>query len=306
MDLPERVLVDGEWRRWQDAAPPFWSDAGLRGLSVFEGLAAYPQPDGSLATVELSAHWDRMMRSARILGLGGMPDERTFMRHVDLACAHATVTPDSPAVYLRPTLFGELNRLGADGPRAAFVVPAFARSVGAPAGIRLVTASWQRAPDLAAASRAKAGFNYAVASVARAEAVAGGADDAILLNSEGRVAEATSASVLVALGNEVVTPPTSDGALDSITVRVVERLAVDLGIDFARRSLSRSELYAADSLAICGTGSEITPVASYDRRVCVVDFAAGPLGRLRDAYLGAVTGVTPHAALSMRTVLQLQ
>ncbi len=86
----------------------------------------------------------------------------------------------------------------------------------------------------------------------------------VLLNQEGRVAEATAACVLMVRDGVVYTPPATEGALESITLDIVESLADSLGVKFVRRPIDRTELLVADELGVCGTLAEVTLARSID------------------------------------------
>jgi branched-chain amino acid aminotransferase len=139
-----------------------------------------------------------------------------------------------------------------------------------------------------------------VARLARIEGRPRGWDDMILLNQEGRVAEATGACVLMVRKGTVYTPPASEGALESITLDIVESLADSLGIEFIRRPIDRTELLVADEIGLCGTLAELTLVKSID------GFAMVPrppiLTALQAKYFDAVRFVKPFPAMELVTV----
>jgi len=108
-----------------------------------------------------------------------------------------------------------------------------------------------------------------------------------MLNDFGRVAEATGACVLIAQRGRIVTPPTSESCLDSITVDILEEVAKDLGMPFERRPIERTELLAADECGLAGTISELTLVSELDG----VEYdQSGLLAQLRQRYLELMRG----------------
>jgi branched-chain amino acid aminotransferase len=122
----------------------------------------------------------------------------------------------------------------------------------------------------------------------------------VLLNDDGRVAEATGACILMVRDGIVCTPPATEGALESITLDVIEALAGSMKIPFVRRPIDRTELLIADEVAICGTLAEL-PVA------LSIDGSALPeqrpiLSSLQERYLDAVRGIHPHPAVQLSVV----
>lgn len=195
---------------------------------------------------------------------------------------------DDRDLWFRPTLYVTEGHWG-EGTAADLVVTAFSQSLEHEP-MRLGVSTWRRAPDVALPTRVKCSANYVGGRLARIEVRRRGYDDAVMLNDAGRVAEATGACLLIASRGSVVTPPPSEGCLDSITVDVLEKAAHDLGLDFLRRPLERSELLAADECGVAGTISELTLVEEIDGRTYPVD---GVLARLRERYLAAMRGPAP-------------
>jgi branched-chain amino acid aminotransferase len=103
-------------------------------------------------------------------------------------------------------------------------------------------------------------------SLAKVEALKAGYDEAILLNRAGFVAECTGENIFVARHGRLVSPPLSAGALEGITQDTVMTLARDFGFEVALGDLSRSDLYIADEMFVCGTAAEVSSVTSVDDR----------------------------------------
>jgi branched-chain amino acid aminotransferase len=162
--------------------------------------------------------------------------------------------------------------------------------------MRLGVSTWRRGTDVDLPTRVKSSANYVVARLARIDARRLGYDDAILLNREGRVAEATGACVVMFNGDEIVVPPSSEGALDSLTVRILEQLCLRDGLRFARRPIDRTELLAAREVGIAGTISELTLVDEVDGFTFRTD---GVLHGLRQAYLRVMRGTDHLPGLEM-------
>jgi branched-chain amino acid aminotransferase len=151
-------------------------------------------------------------------------------------------------------------------------------------GIELVTASLRRPGPDVLDPRVKS-LNYLNSVLAKLEARQRGADEALLLNAAGNVAEASVANVFVVQGGELATPPPTDGALAGITRASVLELAPGLGVRARERSLGRVDLFGAEEVFLTGTGVGIVAVRSLDGRP-IGGAPPGPVtGRIREAFL---------------------
>jgi len=141
---------------------------------------------------------------------------------------------------------------------------------------------------------AKIGAAYTAFRLARMEAAAQGADEAILLNARGTVSETGGASLFVVRGGQVITPPSSDGVLEGITRRIAtELLSTKLGVPVIERPIVRSELYVAEEIFLCGTQDEILSVDRVDGRY--LPNPPGPVTTaLRNLYLAICEGRDPN------------
>ena len=129
-----------------------------------------------------------------------------------------------------------------------------------------MVSSWERYNHNSLPPAAKATGQYLNSGLAKIEAVKAGYDEAIMLNSEGYVADATGANVFVVRDGVLFTPPTSAGPLEGITRASVMTIAEDLGIDVKNRNLVRTDIYAADEAFFTGTAAEVVPIRSIDDR----------------------------------------
>jgi branched-chain amino acid aminotransferase len=298
LQVPRNVYARGRIRPWQEAVFHVSSEAVVRGLNVFEGLKGYWQPDGTFGIVAVERHWKRLRRSARLLHIPFDMDLEGF----DSNC-HALVQrlcePDRD-MWLRPTLYVTEGHWG-EGTAADLVITAYHQPKAPPEPIAVGVSTWRRAADAAMPCRIKTSTNYQVARLAKIEGRGRGYAEMILLNQDGRVAEALGSCVLMVRDGVVITPPSWEGALESITVDICEALCRSMSIPFQRRPIERSELHIADELGVAGTLVEVTVVASLDGQ----KFGAHPiLDALARRYRDAVTGRDPHPAvdLSTRTV----
>jgi len=133
--------------------------------------------------------------------------------------------------------------------------------------VNVCVSSWRRVADNAIPARAKPTAAYLNSALARREAFDNGFDEAIFLTERGSVSEGSAEHVFLVQGGNLVSPPSTEDNLDGITRRSLIALATeDLGLKVVERPIGRTELYVADEMFLCGTGAEVTPVASVDRR----------------------------------------
>jgi branched-chain amino acid aminotransferase len=261
LQRPENVYFGGEVRPWDDAVFHISTEAVTRGLNVFEGLKGYWQPTGRFAWRTLQRHYERMTRSAKLLYI---PVDFSYEEFVDacLALTEAELRPEKD-LYIRATLYVTAGHYG-EGTESELVLTAYKQEKEPPAPIDVGTSTWRRSPDLSLPARIKTSANYIIARLARIEGASRGYTDMILLNQSGRVAEGIASCLLMVREGVVCTPPASEGALESITLEIIEALAAEEGIPVVRRPVDRSELYIADELGLTGTLAEITRVRSID------------------------------------------
>jgi branched-chain amino acid aminotransferase len=130
----------------------------------------------------------------------------------------------------------------------------------------------------------KIGGHYFLLSWLRQQAQKLGADEAILLNDRDRVCEATGTAVFLYTNDELVTPPISDGALPSITAKLVIKLATELGIPISVRSVHRTELTRSRAVFLAGTLDELRPVTSIDGLPIRTAVELSPVSKLFEAF----------------------
>jgi branched-chain amino acid aminotransferase len=132
-------------------------------------------------------------------------------------------------------------------------------------GIQVATSTWARLPDAVAPPRVKCGANYQNVRLAQIQAQIDGYDDAVLLNSSGKVCELPLANIFLVRGDVLVTPNITSGILEGITRDTIIQLADELGIAHEQREVDRSELYIATEAFATGTGREVWPIVAIDR-----------------------------------------
>ena len=133
-------------------------------------------------------------------------------------------------------------------------------------GVRMKISTWRRMDPNVNPVAAKGTGIYINSSLAKVEAIHGGYDEAILLNTVGSVAEATGENIFVIKNGVLLTPPLWAGALEGITRDSVITIARDFGYEVREQNLLRTDLYLADEAFLCGTAAEVVPIREVDDR----------------------------------------
>ncbi len=294
---PKYVYMGGGLRLWKEATLHVGCEAVTRSLNVFEGLKGYWKPDGPFGIVELRRHYERLCRSARLLHI---PYESSFEQYRDAIAmlAGELLQPDRD-MWFRTTLYAIEGQWG-EGTVADLVITGYQQDQKMPDPINLGVSTWRRSPDVSLPARAKSGANYQVARIARIEGRARGCQDMVLLNNSGRVAEATGSCLVMVRDGTVYTPPATEGALESITLDIVEALAHSMKIPFIRRPIDRTELLVADEVAICGTLAELVLVESVDG--LALNPESNLLRSLQTRFFRAARNIEPHPSVGLTVI----
>ncbi|MEI5097367.1 branched-chain amino acid transaminase [Streptomyces sp. PmtG] len=276
------IWLDGEFVPWREATLHVLSHGLHYGGSVFEGERAY---DGRVFA--LRAHSDRLLASARELGFA-LPYTAADLDAATRGVVAAAGIGDG---YVRPVAWRGSDSLRLVAPDTTVHVAVAAWPwprifADGPRGIRLRTSRWRRPAPSTAPVRAKTAALYAIGALAGQEAEAAGCDDALLLDHQGRLAEATGANLFLVVDGALHTPP-PECVLDGITRRTVIEAARGLGLTVVERHLWPDELGRAEEVFLTGTAYEVQPVAAVDGR----RFPVGEVGTaLAAAYARIVRG----------------
>jgi branched-chain amino acid aminotransferase len=264
----EKIWMNGELVPWESAQIHVLTHTLHYGMGVFEGIRAY-ETDRGPGVFRLTEHIERLDRSARILGM-----ELPYSVDELIAATKATVAATGlPSCYIRPIAYYGYGEMGlntipcsVDVAIACWPWGAYLGDDALTAGVRMKISSWQRHDHNIMPPAAKTTGNYVNSSLAKVEALKAGYDEAILLNRAGMVAECTGENIFVSRGGRLITPPLSAGALEGITQDTVMTIARDLGLEIVFGELSRSDLYVAEEMFVCGTAAEVSAVRSVDDR----------------------------------------
>jgi len=270
MDAAKYIWMNGEFKPWEEAQTHVLSHTLHYGNGVIEGTKAYKTADG-YAIFRLNDHTERLKESAKMT-LIDIPFTVEEMNEAQLELLRKNeFTGDN--VYIRPFAFlgyGVMGVYHKDAPvetvLAAWEWGAYLGEEGLKSGIKLKIASMTRAANTSSMGKAKATANYLNSQMAKFEAIDCGYDEALLLDDQGYIAEASGACFFMVKDGEIITPP-NDNSLASITQKTVIEVAEDMGYTVSRRRITREEVYVADEVFLTGTAAEITPVKNVDARI---------------------------------------
>lgn len=285
------IWMDGDFVPWDEAQVHVLTHTLHYGLGVFEGIRCYATDGGGSAIFRLDAHNRRLFDSARILGM----DIPFPVEQVAEACVEAVRKNGFPECYLRPLVFlgaGEMGLAAQNQVRVSVAVwpwGAYLGEEGAQKGIRVKTASFSRFHSNTLMSKAKSVGNYVNSILASHEARNAGYEEALLLDTEGFVAEGGGENIFVIRDGKVKTPGTHS-ILPGITRATVLTLFEEMGIEASEERVTRDEIYVADEAFFTGTAAEIAPIRELDHRAIGTGEPGEITRRIQAAYLDLVHG----------------
>lgn len=263
------------------------------GTGLFEGIRAYYNPDeDNVLIFRLHEHIDRFVRNFRILQ---MEIPESFDDLVGICIELSKRAGWREDLYIRPICYKSEHSLGPKlhGIQSSFCcwVIKLGDYVEINEGLDVAVASWRRLSDNAIPSRAKTTGSYINSALARSETDRAGFDEAIVLREDGTVAEGSAMNLFMVMDGKLITPPPTADILVGITRNTVMELAQkEFGLEVVERAVSRTELYVCDELFFTGTGAQVAPVRSVDRRT-VGEGKPGPITKqLQDMYFQVVQG----------------
>ncbi len=262
------IWMNGELVDWDAAQIHVLTHSLHYGMAVFEGIRAYETPQGT-AVFRLTEHIERLHRSAKIMQME-MPYSVDEL--VDATKAVVRIS-GLPSCYIRPIAYYGYGEMGlntmpckVDVAVACWPWGLYLGEDALTKGVRMKISSWRRHDHNIMPPASKTAGNYVNSSLAKVEALKAGYDEALMLNNAGLVSECTGENVFVARDGVLITPPMTAGALQGITQHAVTTIARDLGFEVQVGELSRSDLYVADEMFVCGTAAEVSAVNSVDDR----------------------------------------
>jgi branched-chain amino acid aminotransferase len=267
----KKIWMDGLLVDWNKATIHILTHALHYATAVFEGIRCYKTVHG-FAVFRLSDHIQRLINSGKIYFMDIRYSKEQLERAVIDTINANNVGEES---YIRPIAYYGYGKMGVSPlPNRVSVAIAMwewdeylkKERQYKKKGVRLMVSAWMRIDGRTMPFLAKATANYANSALARIEALKAGFDEAIMLNTNGKVIEASAENIFIVKDSLLITPPTTSGALDGITRDTVLTLAKENEIQYEIRDISRDELYIADEVFLTGTAAGIKPVAEIDNR----------------------------------------
>lgn len=289
------IWMDGDFIPWEEATVHILTHTLHYGLGVFEGIRAYHCHDGRTAIFRLKEHIQRLYDSAHVMQLA-IP---FTAEQVEAACLELLRQNQQKEAYIRPLIFvgdGVMGLNPGTNPIRATIISwvwgAYLGDEGLLKGIRLKTSAFTRHHVRIMMTKTKTVGNYVNSILAKREAIHAGYDEAILLDTEGYVSEASGENIFMVKGGVLRTPPLTS-ILPGITREAVLTLAGDMGVPVREEKFSLDDLYLADEAFLTGTAAEVTPVREVDGRL-IGPGAPGPVTqKLQSVFFGVVKGQDP-------------
>ena len=268
IEATEKIWMNGDLVPWADARIHVLTHSLHYGMGVFEGIRAY-ETDRGPAVFRLTDHIERLFDSAKIL----MMDLPYTVDELVQATKETVRSTGLASCYIRPIAYYGYGEMGlntlpctVDVAIACWPWGAYLGDDAVSEGVRMKISSWARHDHNVMPPASKTTGNYVNSSLAKVEALKAGYDEAIMLNPDGYVSECTGENIFVARNGILITPPTSAGALEGITQDSVNTIARDQGFEVRVDHLTRSDLYIAEEMFVCGTAAEVSAVNSVDDR----------------------------------------
>jgi branched-chain amino acid aminotransferase len=292
----DSIWLDGEFVPWEAARVHVLTHTLHYGLGVFEGIRCYQTEDGRSAVFRLREHTRRLFASAHILSLA-IPFSESA---IDAACLETIRRNQLKECYIRPLVFlgeGEMGLHATTNPvRVAIVVwpwGSYLGDEGVKNGIRVKTSSFQRFHVNTMMTKAKAVGHYVNSILANQEVRRSGYDEALMLDTDGFVAEASGENLFIVRDGVVKTPPLTS-VLPGITRATVATLLEEGGYRLVEDRFTRDEVYIADEAFLTGTAAEVTPVRELDDRA-IGSGKPGPVTQaMQKAYFALIRGGNPR------------
>jgi branched-chain amino acid aminotransferase len=262
-----KIWMNGKLVPFKDAKVHVMTHALHYSTAVFEGIRCYNTDNGS-AIFRLPEHIDRLFKSAKLYSM----KMKYSKKQISDAIIKTVKTSKLKECYIRPIAYCGYGAVGLTPPLNNIDVAIACwewnmgeSKAGKFSGAKCKISSWIRIDSRSQPMKAKAAANYSNAALARVEALENGYDEAIMLNSDGKIAEGSAENIFIVKDNQIMTPPLTSGVLEGITRDSVIQIIEENGGYVVETDLDREDLYAADEVFMTGTAAEVKSVAQIDR-----------------------------------------
>ncbi len=265
----DKIWFNGELVPWDECNVHILTHTLHYGLGVFEGIRSYLRADGRSAIFRLDEHIERLVTGARMMTI---PLQYTKQQLID-ATIEVCKANHLRECYIRPIAFVGAGAMGVAAMKnptevavAAWPWGAYLGDDGLTKGVRIKTSTFARPHVNSQLHKGKVCGHYVNSILAKREALLDGYDEALLLDTQGYVSEASGENVFAVIKGEIFTPPFGGSILGGITRDTLITLAREMGLTIREQPMTRDVLYMADEVFMCGTAAEVTPVREIDRR----------------------------------------
>lgn len=291
-----KIWMDGKLIPWEEANVHILTHSLHYGLGAFEGIRCYLCQDGKSAVFRLREHVDRLFDSAQI---GDIKIPYT-KREISEACKETLRVNQLKEGYIRPIVFigeGVMGVYPGDNPiRVAIITWSWGAYLGEEAlekGIRIKVSSFTRHHVNVMMTKAKICGNYVNSVLAKREVMKMGYDEALMLDTEGYVSEASGENIFMVKNGVLKTTPLTS-ILPGITRDSVIQIAKAKKITLLEERFTRDELYTAQEAFFTGTAAELTPIREVDDRI-IGDGKPGPMTKeIQATFFDIVRGKNPE------------
>jgi branched-chain amino acid aminotransferase len=305
------IWRNGEFLPWEQATVHVSAMGASGGLSVFEGINGYLNPEsGEVHIVRLERHLERLMNSMKLTRMWSRFGPAELTQTVLELCRRNRLAGDT---YIRPVAYYSgaehstfSETIGEEADLVIWTRP-FLSMLGSGRVVTAGVSSWTRIADNVIPARIKCMSNYQNNRMAAIESKQNGYDTAFMLDAQGKLAEGPGAAIFIVREGTVYTPPVTAGILESITREtVIEWLRTELGVPVVERPVDRTELYIADEVFQCGTAAEVAPVVQVDR-LAVGTGKPGPISlQVEEMYHRVVRGRDPRSSKYLTTLTRAE
>ena len=297
MTLPAHAYFRGRVVPYAEARVGVMTHALNYGTACFAGLRGYwNAKEAELFVFRPADHFERFLDSARLLDMTLSHTPQTLTEAL-VGLLRAELYRED--CYIRPLAFHADESIGVRlhnlNPEVSIVAIPYGRYIENDEGLHATVSSWRRVDDTMIPPRGKIAGAYVNSAFAKTDAQRAGFDEAIVLNQDGHVSEASAANFFLIRRGTAITPPVSDNVLEGITRRtVLELLARELGVPVVERSIDRTEITLADEIFLCGTGVQIAAVTRVDHRPIGSGRMGPVVSALRTLFFEVVRGTRPE------------
>ncbi|MDH4200536.1 MAG: branched-chain amino acid transaminase [Spirochaetia bacterium] len=289
-------FFNGQYIPLKDANVNIQTNALQYGTACFGGMRGYWNPEKKDVYIfRLEEHYRRLASSARMLHMKMEYDQEAFAEIIRQVVRRGEWKQN---IYLRPFIYKSDFDVS---PKLYNLKDAFALYVfgmddylDTKKGLNICVSSWTRIHDSMIPTRSKATGGYVNSALAKSEAVENGFDEALFLDKDGNVSEASAMNIFIVSNGKLITPDLSSSILEGITRKTILTLAAENSIETEERKIVRSELYSADEVFFAGTGVQVAWIKNIDHRT-VGNGSIGPVTeKLQSLYFKVVRGDVPQ------------